>query len=352
MISSSLDIFSSSKTDEIMSRYRPIAPKPQFLIQNPVLENSPPSENQHQSPFSKPVRSRKRNKACNSSTTHKKTKSNLSTDGAGIAHNTQLSLPLQNFGHGFPGFSLPNPGFFDNPPRKNCGDLVTLPLLPFACQVPPINYPDMESMGLFTHMEGNLLDLNCRPEIPEEKDLLQKLHVPFSGLNDSACGKLVMPQPLRPVGSSISVGCISEGNKSSSKAPVSKKPEEVEEEVESEALPSVISDSKNQVRLANSAYKEMVGQPECLWLDSMVTKDGELMAASKRISGEVMLDLSDSTVPISSNGFSCRVKIEWASNGQKIFIIAPCDVIRLSCESKDYLYSWRFHTSVACDAKL
>ena len=49
-----------------------------------------------------------------------------------------------------------------------------------------------------------------------------------------------------------------------------KKSEEVEEEVDSEALPGVISDSNNKVRLANSAYKKMVGQPKCPWLDSMV----------------------------------------------------------------------------------
>nr|CAD1832446.1 unnamed protein product [Ananas comosus var. bracteatus] len=40
--------------------------------------------------------------------------------------------------------------------------------------------------------------------------------------------------------------------------PIPAKPEVVEEEVESETLPAVVSDSRNRVRLANSAYKEMV----------------------------------------------------------------------------------------------
>ena len=63
----------------------------------------------------------------------------------------------------------------------------------------------------------------------------------------------------------------------------------------------------------------------------------------KRIYGEVMLHLSDSKVPIKSNGFSCWERIEWGSEGKKSSIKAFCDVLRLSCQSKDYLFTWRFH---------
>ncbi|XVE70204.1 hypothetical protein DITRI_Ditri10aG0054000 [Diplodiscus trichospermus] len=49
-----------------------------------------------------------------------------------------------------------------------------------------------------------------------------------------------------------------------------KKQKEIEEEVESKAFPAFISDSNNKVRLANFAFKEMVGQLECPWLDSMI----------------------------------------------------------------------------------
>lgn len=106
--------------------------------------------------------------------------------------------------------------------------------------------------------------------------------------------------------------------------PVKKKPEEVEEEMESEGLPTIISDSKNRVRLANAAYNEMVGQPELPWLESV---DSPYL---KRISGEVKLDFSDSTtlaLITSSNGFSCRVKN---------VVSTPCDVIRLHCICMKY----------------
>ncbi|XP_022719903.1 uncharacterized protein LOC111277722 [Durio zibethinus] len=109
-----------------------------------------------------------------------------------------------------------------------------------------------------------VIDLNTMAEIPEEKDLLKQLQGPPSR-------SVIAPQPNRPLGSSISVGSIDENTSLTSPMQVPKTPEEVEEEVESEALPAVISDSNSKVRQANSAYKEMAGQPECPWLDSMVT---------------------------------------------------------------------------------
>lgn len=129
---------------------------------------------------------------------------------------------------------------------------------------------------------------------------------------------------------------------------VRRKPEEVEEEVESEELPAVISDSNNKVRLVNSAYKEMVGQPECSWLELMMmgTGAGDKGSSScrRRISGEVVLRFSSGEeVPVSLDAFSCWVKIEWGSNPKKSSVKAFCEVNKLSCDSKDYLYTWRFH---------
>lgn len=202
------------------------------------------------------------------------------------------------------------------------------------------NDSDMVGLNLFLKVQERVLDLNCKPEIPNVKDL--KLQIPSLGSKNSGAGNVIVPQAVRPVASSISVGCIKERDISCSATSLSKRPEDVEDEVESEVLPSVVSDSKNKVRMVNSAYKELIGQPECLWLDSMVTKDGKSAIGSKRINGEVVLDLSDTSMPISANGFSCMVKIEWASNGQKNFINASCNAIRLYCEARDYQFTWKF----------
>ncbi|KAE8685743.1 NADH-ubiquinone oxidoreductase-related-like protein [Hibiscus syriacus] len=315
----------TAKTAEIMSRYRPIAPKPEAAAANGMDESSAMSQKIRQSPYlrnlwpqlqARPSRSRKRGRAALSPPTLKRVKTHV----FGLpSHVTSPSknLSLHGFSHGF----LSVRGGMEISSTQPAS-LVTLPLLP----CPPLSF--MESSA-----GEKVIDLNTVAEIPEEKDLLKQLQgTPFSS-------SVIAPQPIRPVGSSISVGCISENPKLNSPMKVPKKPDEVEEEVESEALPVVVSDSNNKVRLANSAYNEMIGQPECPWLDSMVA------GGRKRICGEVLLDLCDGIVPLESKGFSCWVRIEWGNEGKQMAIKAFCDVMRLSCMSKDYLYAWRFHTN-------
>ncbi|XP_068657162.1 uncharacterized protein [Aristolochia californica] len=323
------NVLTASRTEQILSRYRPIAPKPQFFPSNLPFERTPPPANPPAAaPFvadfsnllQKPSKTRKRSRGRASFSEQKRAKS-IHVGDLAYAANTQLGLSL-------PGFN--RDGFRSEKPTSSCGELVTLPLLPCSNETETLLklYSQVEEVG----------DLKGNAEAAE-KNLLCELNAPpLGGANTMGCGNVITPQPVRPVGSSISIGCVTEATQSNL-PPVPKKPEEVEEEVETGVLPSVVSDSHNRVRLANSAYKEMVGQPECPWLHSV--------AASRRLSGGVMLDLSDASVPVSSNSFSCRVRIEWASNGRKIFINAPCDVIRLSCKSKDYQYTWRFHTNEA-----
>ncbi|XVE55740.1 hypothetical protein DITRI_Ditri03aG0182400 [Diplodiscus trichospermus] len=350
-----LNPYSTAKTAEIMSRYRPIAPKPEVPAANSMNESSAMSQKIRQSPYlrnlwpqlqARPTRTRKRGRAALSPSTLKRARTHV----LGLSSRSPVSSPaknlsLQGFSLGNPQLSVPNfltTGGGSESSSSPPASLVTLPLLPCPPSVPVVaNKATIPAaLNCMEHCGGEkVIDLNTVAEIPEEKDLLKQLQVPYSS-------SVIAPQPIRPVGSSISVGCINHNPSLISPMQLPKKPEEVEEDVESEALPAVISDSNNKVRLANSAYKEMVGQPECPWLDSMVT--GERRAGSKsckRICGEVMLHLSaESRVPVHSNGFSCWVRIDWGSEGKKRSITAFCDVIRLSCQSKDYLFTWRFHT--------
>ncbi|XP_028796062.1 LOW QUALITY PROTEIN: uncharacterized protein LOC114751575 [Neltuma alba] len=333
----------TAKTAEIMSRYRPIAPKPE-TPGNSVADGSSLCQKIKQSPYlrnlwpqlqARPTRTRKRGRASMPLLPSLKRQKTQVLGFCSPCHVTSpaKNLSLQSFTHSHSLPQLPPPppnhGMLNSgweKPSNNTPSLVTLPLLP--CSPPETA----------TVKGEETIDLNTTAEIPEEKDLLQQLQTP-------AVSIVIAPRPVRPLGSSISVGCINEdpGLPPASRAP--KTPEEVELEVESEALPVVISDSNNQVRMANSAYKEMVGQPECPWLDSMVTGDGRLPCRScKRISGEVTLRLCDSSVPISSSGFTCWVRIEWKPNEKISSLNAFCDVLRLSCESRDYLFKWRFHT--------
>ncbi|KAF2324266.1 hypothetical protein GH714_011422 [Hevea brasiliensis] len=308
----------------------------QKIRQSPYLRNLWPQLQ------AKPTRTRKRGRAAMSPPTIKRPRTHF----LGLSSPSHLLSParhlsLQGFAHGIPQLPVPNLAGVNSSlenPVTTASDLVTLPLLPYQSSVPVDgNKPTAREISCI-EPRREVIDLNTLAEIPEEKDLLRQLQEPLTH-------NVITPQPVRAVGSSISVGCVSEDLGSTPPVQLPKKPEEVEEEVESEALPAVISDSNYKVRLANSAYKEMVGQPECPWLDSMLMGDGSFGSSScKRICGEVILHLADSKIPASSNGFSCWVRIEWGHEGKKRAINAFCDVIRLSCESKDYLFTWRFHT--------
>lgn len=329
-----------------MSRYRPIAPKPESPFPTTTADHSPNIPHSSSSTFlrnvwpqlqARPTRTRKRARPPPISP-HALKRSRTTPSPKFSLHHPFPTASL------LPHLSLP---FEDPSPNSN---LITLPLLPCAPpssvsdQTSPVAASEINFIKSFDEDKG--MELNPSvivSEIPQEKDLLQQLQCPVSTSN------VITPHPVRPVGSSIRVGCINEAQNpshhSNNTPQPMKKPDEVEKEVESEVLPAVISDSNNRVRMANSAYKEMVGQPECLWLDSMVT--GEERLKGRRIGGEVMLHLSDAAaVPHSSNGFSCWVRIEWGNSddGKKNSITAFCDVIKLSCVSRDYLFTWRFHT--------
>ncbi|XP_061358016.1 uncharacterized protein LOC133302277 [Gastrolobium bilobum] len=346
----------SVKTAEIMSRYRPIAPKPESssdsslslkIKQSPYLRNLWPQLQE------RPTRTRKRGRASialPSSLKRQKTHvlgfcspchitspaKNLSLHSFAPPSPLPQQLPLPNHGLG-----VLNCSSLENTTATN-PSLVTLPLLPCSPSATILSEQGpAPKFDLTMPRKEEVIDFNTKVEIPQEKDLLQQLQKP-------ATNNVIAPQPVRPICSCIMVGCINENSTLPSMSHAPKKPEELEEEVESEALPAVISDSKNRVRMANSAYKEMVGQPECPWLESMVNcgGDGRLQCLSscKRISGEITLHLCDSSIPLSSNGFSCWVTIEWQTQHKKCSVNAFCDVIKLSCESRDYHFTWRFHT--------
>uniref|UniRef100_A0A5K1BVB6 DUF7950 domain-containing protein n=1 Tax=Nymphaea colorata TaxID=210225 RepID=A0A5K1BVB6_9MAGN len=350
-----------SKAEQIMARYRPIAPKPQVSQPHngdtsPITDNNllpclmglPPASAQSLL-ISKPRRGRKRRTNFLASPRTKKAKIQL-VGAASLPTITTLDLTLQGFHHNLAGFAFGNLGFVSklkSPTTSPAPNFFNLSFLPFPSSIVPLHESVLTNL---TDMASSNQNHKFEHAAAEEKDLLQKLQAPSSP-GGTSHGQVIAPQPVKPVGSTISVRSICESDAGASAVPACKRPEEVEEEMESEALPAVVSDSNNRVRLANSAYKELVGQPECSWLDSMVAGHGKLRPAAKRISGEVMLLLADCPLPDSSNAFSCTVKIEWENNGQKGSTAAACNVTRLSCESKDYLFTWRFHvTSEACDA--
>ncbi|KAJ4879833.1 Uncharacterized protein Rs2_36887 [Raphanus sativus] len=335
------------KTAEILSKYRPIAPKPRTTQANDDNDSSSSSCMSHkisQSPYlrqlwpqlqARPTRTRKRGRGGMGPTSHLALKRPKSLSGSTTNTSTTptqrvlgpiKTLAFEAFTHA----RLPNlaqVGYASE--NGGSSALVTLPL--FKCSPPFSKCMESEIKG------KGLIDLNKSVEAIQERDFLKQLQEPITPTTTSATSRVIAPQPIRPVSSRINVTCISPLSNPSLPSQISKKsPQEVEEEVESDVLPAIISDSNNKVRLVNSAYKEMMGQPECSWLDSMVR--------GKRICGEVMIHFCDSKIP-EDKSFSCWVKIEWVRKGKEEIVQAFCDVMKLDCGSKDYVFTWRFHTT-------
>ncbi|XP_010460506.1 PREDICTED: uncharacterized protein LOC104741358 [Camelina sativa] len=335
------------KTAEILSKYRPIAPKPGTPRVNDDDPSSYMSHKISQSPYlrnlwpqlqAQPTRTRKRGrggmgpsslamKRPKSSCVSSPTSSTTTTTTTQRVIGPIKTLSFQAFTHhGLPnltqvGYALENGG---------SSALVTLPLL--QCS------PPLPSKCMEPEIKGKgVIDLNNTAEVVQEIDFLKQLQGPITTTTITTSG-VISPQPIRPVCSKINVAYINPLTNPSPLPQTNKKtPSEVEEEVESDELPSVITDSSNRVRVVNSAYKEMMGQPECSWLDSMVR--------GKRICGEVMIHFCESKIPVmnENNGFSCWVRIEWEREGKEEYMHAFCDVTKLACDSKDYVFTWRFH---------
>ncbi|KAK4795644.1 hypothetical protein SAY86_027970 [Trapa natans] len=363
---------STCKTVEILSRYRPIAPKPgvpavsdgssspsshssspsstvmtQMISQPPYLMNHWPQLQP------RPAGTRKRGRAAIPPASLKRQRL---THSASL-ENIHPVIPFPSIATACNGFSFQAFMGLGLPPQvipavsittveslnaSGSPRLVTLPLLPCSSDSNPV--PELD------------LSLKICPssKIPEERDLLRQLQGPGS----NSAGTVITPQPLRAVGSCITIGPITGGPlRPPMYIPVVwRNREELVEEIESEELPAVITDSNNKVRLVNSPYREMVGQPECSWLDSMMPRtaaytdhrkgstSSSRCRRTRRISGEVALQLfTGDEVPFLPEAFTCWAKIEWGSGSRKSLAKAFCEVNKLSYGSKDYVYAWRFH---------
>ncbi|CAN7133667.1 unnamed protein product, partial [Brassica rapa subsp. narinosa] len=309
------------KTAEILSKYRPIAPRPgtNQLNDNESSSSSYMSHKISQSPYlrhlwpqlqARPTRTRKRGRGGMGPTSHLSLKRPKSLATSAKTPTQRVFRPIKTLA--FQAFShagLPNLTTQVGYALENGGSpaLVTLPLLQCSPLSSKCMEPEIKVKGV--------IDLNKSAETIQERDFLKQLQGPITTTTAAEASRVITPQPIRPVCSRINVACI---NPLSNPSQISKKsPQEVEEEVESDVLPAIISDSNNKVRLVNSAYKEMMGQPECSWLDSMVKV--------KRICGEVVIQFCESKISENNNGYSCWVKIEWGRDGKEELVHAFCD---------------------------
>jgi len=176
---------------------------------------------------------------------------------------------------------------------------------------------------------------------PVKRDLISNLQVP----------KVIRPRPARPVRTTIFIDCSNVVGATTSEVEVAvsnKTPREVEVELElPDALPAIVAGyNNNRVYLANDAYKAMVGQPICPWLDSLPGA-----GASRRINGEVVLSVGEFSnilhLPSTECAFPCTARISWEREDASASLTVPCAVERLTSNCNDYCFIWRFDSEEA-----
>ncbi|MCO5561185.1 hypothetical protein L7F22_014806 [Adiantum nelumboides] len=162
--------------------------------------------------------------------------------------------------------------------------------------------------------------------------------------------RVITPQPVRLVGSMVSVESLAEiqnGNV------VAASLELVKKQSEEGKMPGFITDTSNVVRWVNSAYKVMVGQPECPWLASTMREEGGCGAPT--ITGEVLLTCNVE-VPTSVVSFSGRANVQWTKNtGERSCMTLPCDVSAFVDGYSKRMLVWKLDAqaslSLTCGAK-
>jgi hypothetical protein len=154
--------------------------------------------------------------------------------------------------------------------------------------------------------------------------------------------KVIAPQPIRAVGSTIFLECITKVNQLAS--PMLGTVEAFQDQLEKLLLPTVITDLRYRVRWVNTAYKQMVGQPEFAWLSSTVGGNSEPEAPSQtRLAGDVSFVCAGEQPPVDAAEFSCQVRIQWTKGGgENNSLVCPVDVIRLDEDSSGPLFVWKF----------
>ncbi|MCL7049988.1 hypothetical protein MKW94_000627 [Papaver nudicaule] len=127
---------------------------------------------------------------------------------------------------------------------------------------------------------------------------------------------VVIPQPVRPVGSCVTVSSII--TEEVGLGFLGRTDEEKKINLEKDTCPGFISDGLNRVIWTNEAYRKLVNQdgfgcggverPEMVWL------------------------VMNESLPLRSceEGFVCRVKLQYTCNKERHSLIVPCDVWKMN----------------------
>ncbi|XP_024381298.1 uncharacterized protein [Physcomitrium patens] len=209
--------------------------------------------------------------------------------------------------------------------------------------------PHIDPLGIRTQ----LAVFTFQPPFPASKckavlwGFLKKFIIPEGGNhapsnNSEGLANVIAPQPVRAVGSTITVQTIVSLDRHS--VPLTEPFQDVQERLDKADKPSVVTDSRFRVKWVNTAYKRLVGQPKLFWLASTgsSSEDHEDSPAALRLAGDVSLICDGTQLPDGIAAFTCRVGIQWSHQGEHSAMSVPSEVFRLEDGAIDSMYVWGF----------
>ncbi|XP_010248886.1 PREDICTED: uncharacterized protein LOC104591649 [Nelumbo nucifera] len=283
--------YDMSKVDRIMLKFRPIAPKP--AVGGSFFASSIPEK---KDVFGRTGRAKKRYVRDNSRRCNRKRRVFPEEKKDGLEDTVATLLPLLP--------EAPEPK--DLRPLKVSSDLdlnvitssSSTTTTTMEIKTPPNNVPIWLN---FNNPTGN------------------------SGMSASTDCTLVMPQPVKPVGSLVIVECVTEACVDGEGLGLGRTDEEKRKNLERGTCPGFISDGFCRVGWTNEAYRRMVRNgegesgPEMVWL---VTKE---------------------RLPVTCPVFACRVRLQLSCKKEKNSLTVPCDVWRMD----DGGFAWKLDVKAA-----
>lgn len=178
--------------------------------------------------------------------------------------------------------------------------------------------------GAFLEEKHELVTLPLMPVAPERKDPDSPTSTatpsPTSSADTWQSARVVTPQPARPVGSVVTVECVTDTWHNWAQMPFASPAV-----LERDACPGFVSDAGGRVTWANDAFRNMVvGPSSCERVEAGLVTKG--------------------MVPENASCFTCRARVEYmCRNRGKVHMVAPCDVWRLA----DGKLAWRLDVKAA-----
>ncbi|ERN11856.1 hypothetical protein AMTR_s00020p00118800 [Amborella trichopoda] len=305
-----------SKAEQIMLRYRPIAPKPaaQSASSSSLTAVGSGAEVK-QNPAAVGGRGGRAKRRCSEIKRSRK---------RARKPPTATAMPEEGISTSLRAASVSVSGSASS--EKESCSLITLPLMPertLERKEVPHQTMTCEPRGLYS------VDPAPKAKSQQQEELEEEL---------GSCSRMgvVVPQPMRRVGSSVTLECITNecilvcnGSEFSMNS-LAPSAEEMQKLLEWDESPILVSDSSNRVVWTNQAYLQLVGRPP------------EWCGGGGR--GEMVVLWTREKLPLSSSSFSCRAKIQWSSNT----LMVPCDVWRVCSEpAAIYYYAWKLDLKAA-----